>query len=618
MRNLVSLCLLSAVAVLAGCNRESSPPATPTPEQGGAVGGPPAAVGDSTASLGGKAIGQAPAAYLPPSIILPVQNSPVPDLAALVTPEMVAVATVKPSQVWDWPLLQNLIKQLQMEAMVNEQLQDISEALAHPRDVKRLTFYLDRRTYADLQNGGLIRDAEVGRPVAIGPDGEILDEFNADNPEEPAEKAPEEEPPMPTILIETVRPFPWRKFATMVPPSIEVGQHNEHQYLKSASPSGKTIATVVSFGSNCALVAPEDLLKKMLEQQGSSTPVGKKLAELANSDAALVINVASNRDLAKTAAESAPVAQGLAEVDLLSVSTSATSGTGASLISVQLTAADDATADKLKQQYAPILAEVKGEYEEASQKMPLLAIPLLQDFVKGLEIKQEGTQLSINSSVPGDLEETLISVVTPMVLAAQQAANEQIPLNNLKILILGVHSYMDLNNKLVPLGGPELENNKLSWRVHLLPFIDHRQLYMKFDLNAPWDSPQNKALLEEMPDVFKTEGVNEPGMTAIHAFEGEETPLISQSRGSFGAIRDGLSHTGLFFIGGSDTAVPWTKPGGLPFGPDTDPVESLGNVPGDTISVGMADGTAVRFPKDSENLRALIGYNDGQQVQFPD
>src|SRR5688500_11565979 len=29
----------------------------------------------------------------------------------------------------------------------------------------------------------------------------------------------------------------------------------------------------------------------------------------------------------------------------------------------------------------------------------------------------------------------------------------------------------------------------LSWRVALLPFIEHYQLYKKFKLDEPWDSP---------------------------------------------------------------------------------------------------------------------------------
>ena len=44
----------------------------------------------------------------------------------------------------------------------------------------------------------------------------------------------------------------------------------------------------------------------------------------------------------------------------------------------------------------------------------------------------------------------------------------------------------------------------LSWRVHLLPYIGHEALFRQFKLNEPWDSPSNRALLSQMPDVYIT------------------------------------------------------------------------------------------------------------------
>src|SRR5262245_53734413 len=39
----------------------------------------------------------------------------------------------------------------------------------------------------------------------------------------------------------------------------------------------------------------------------------------------------------------------------------------------------------------------------------------------------------------------------------------------------------------------------LSWRVLLLPYLEHDDLYAQFKLDEPWDGPHNKALLEKMP-----------------------------------------------------------------------------------------------------------------------
>ncbi len=36
----------------------------------------------------------------------------------------------------------------------------------------------------------------------------------------------------------------------------------------------------------------------------------------------------------------------------------------------------------------------------------------------------------------------------------------------------------------------------LSWRVHLLPFMEQDSLYRQFKLDEPWDSPHNIKLLD--------------------------------------------------------------------------------------------------------------------------
>ena len=47
---------------------------------------------------------------------------------------------------------------------------------------------------------------------------------------------------------------------------------------------------------------------------------------------------------------------------------------------------------------------------------------------------------------------------------------------------------------------------KLSWRVEILPYLGKQELYDKFDHKKSWDSDVNKALLSQMPDVFRSFG----------------------------------------------------------------------------------------------------------------
>src|SRR5262245_38623833 len=42
----------------------------------------------------------------------------------------------------------------------------------------------------------------------------------------------------------------------------------------------------------------------------------------------------------------------------------------------------------------------------------------------------------------------------------------------------------------------------LSWRVTLLPFMDQKALALEFDLQEPWDGPNNKALIDEIAYAY--------------------------------------------------------------------------------------------------------------------
>jgi hypothetical protein len=54
----------------------------------------------------------------------------------------------------------------------------------------------------------------------------------------------------------------------------------------------------------------------------------------------------------------------------------------------------------------------------------------------------------------------------------------------------------------------------LSWRVEILPFLEQEFLYYSVDFGASWDSPRNKALHDQMPDVFRCPAQGEEETTS--------------------------------------------------------------------------------------------------------
>jgi hypothetical protein len=64
-----------------------------------------------------------------------------------------------------------------------------------------------------------------------------------------------------------------------------------------------------------------------------------------------------------------------------------------------------------------------------------------------------------------------------------------------------------------------------SWRVLLLPYIEHQPLYDRYDFGEPWDGPNNRRLAAEMPRLYAFHGTHPPGLTTTNylAVVGEGT-----------------------------------------------------------------------------------------------
>ena len=113
----------------------------------------------------------------------------------------------------------------------------------------------------------------------------------------------------------------------------------------------------------------------------------------------------------------------------------------------------------------------------------------------------------------------------------------------------------------------------LSWRVHLLPFLEQGPLYSKFKLDEPWDSPHNIKLLDHMPDLYKS--LDYPGLghkTVLLGMGGPSGIFYSgESRDVPRAVRSrdipSLFAVALVVMAQPEKAVLWTKPDEFVFDP---------------------------------------------------
>lgn len=155
----------------------------------------------------------------------------------------------------------------------------------------------------------------------------------------------------------------------------------------------------------------------------------------------------------------------------------------------------------------------------------------------------------------------------------------------------------------------------LSWRVHLLPFLEEQTLYEQFRLEEPWDSQHNKKLIEKMPAIYRSPVNDVPqGRTTFLAPVSKYSAISNDSRGiRFTDLRDGASKTILFVEVKPECAVTWTKPQDINFDA-RNPMRCLDTKQGFTAV--FCDGSVHRIPGDidPDTLRKLVDRRDGEVV----
>jgi prepilin-type processing-associated H-X9-DG protein len=214
-----------------------------------------------------------------------------------------------------------------------------------------------------------------------------------------------------------------------------------------------------------------------------------------------------------------------------------------------------------------------------------------------------------------------ISLLMPLFRSSREAARRAQCTNNLKEIGLAIHNYHDAYGCLPPaaLTG---KNGKplLSWRVAILPFADASPLYARFHLDEPWDSPNNLALLDQMPLYYAcpSDRTRKVGTTGYQAVIGSATAFTPDFKPvSFRDITDGIGVT--IVVAESRHCVPWTKPEDRPFDMAI-PFTGLGSYHGyhnNGFNAVFADGS-VGFLRNSIEPKLLASYltRNGNEVFY--
>jgi hypothetical protein len=270
---------------------------------------------------------------------------------------------------------------------------------------------------------------------------------------------------------------------------------------------------------------------------------------------------------------------------------------------------------------AGVAGDLAGEFREAMSRLGkgLRDDQSMSAFVSNLErieIEGAGDRLVLAA----DLEQAGELVGAPVRKARAEAKRSR-SMNTMKTFGLAMHNYAFNQKSTFPPAYTVDEGGKplLSWRVHILPYIEQKSLYDEFHLDEPWDSPHNAALIGRMPELYRGPGVSEEGMTNYLVPRGRDTIFPGAEGVTLKEILDGTSFTLLVVEANPAHAVVWTKPDDWEVDEGADPGTLLGNHPGGFVA-GFADGSA-RFIREAlgpELLKALTTISGGEVISTDD
>jgi prepilin-type processing-associated H-X9-DG protein len=268
--------------------------------------------------------------------------------------------------------------------------------------------------------------------------------------------------------------------------------------------------------------------------------------------------------------------------------------------------------------------------EAGAALIGLGAFAQLEELLDNPPVKRTANALTADFTIPkeitsfaGAYSAVSIGLLLPAVQKVREAAARMSGQNNLKQIGLALHNYHDTYGHFPSAApatpnGPKDPKKRLSWRVHILPFIEQDNLYKQFKLDEPWDSEANKKAAEAMPRVYMDPRADAPpGTTFYKVFTGKDAMFELSDRGRrITEITDGTSNTIMVVAGGEP--VHWARPDDVEFDP-TKPLPDLGKAFGGRINVLMGDGSVRLLDLNTlkpDTLKALITHNGGEVIDL--
>jgi hypothetical protein len=161
----------------------------------------------------------------------------------------------------------------------------------------------------------------------------------------------------------------------------------------------------------------------------------------------------------------------------------------------------------------------------------------------------------------------VLAMLLPAISVAREGARRATCGNNLRQLALALHNYHDRYGCFPPAYVADKDGKPVhSWRVLILPFMECRPLYERYDFNEPWNGPHNRKLLAERPSelaCLSDENARARGSTHTNylAVMGTRTAWRGDKpRSTRDADLAGKSASTIMLVEVADANINWTEP----------------------------------------------------------
>ena len=244
------------------------------------------------------------------------------------------------------------------------------------------------------------------------------------------------------------------------------------------------------------------------------------------------------------------------------------------------------------------IGALMGQAQENPGGPPVEMLQFAQKVLNSVAIKTEGTTVALALPRPEGLQETLQVAMA----AAQAEAKQMQQMNNGRYLAIAALN-IEVATRRFPKNIVKDDEELLSWRVQILPYMEETQLYDQVNRDEAWDSVQNKEVLDiEMP-TYTTDSSRDGKHTTwrMIPFEGPR-PQATEI---------------IFIDAGKGADVHWAAPDAFEIDPG-DPIAAFGEEPEGGYIAVYGDGHVERLSREQleDNLKAR--YADAQPTTEPE